>query len=186
MEKTIRQQAKNCLRIVLFGPESTGKTTLAQALATHYNTEWVPEYMRPYLQKKWDEHRELVAKGDLIPIAHGQMQTENDKATNANLYLFCDTNLREIKVYSEYYYDGFCPDEILNACEEAHYDYYFLTGIDVPWQADDLRDRPNDRPNMFRIFEKELRQHQLPYSVLEGTLEERLKKATQILAALKK
>ncbi|MCH9660663.1 MAG: ATP-binding protein [Bacteroidetes bacterium] len=185
MEETIRQQAGKCIRIVLFGPESTGKTTLASALAAYYKTEWVPEFMRSYLQEKWDNHKKLVSREDLIPIAAGQMQIENEKAASAKTFLFCDTNLRELKVYSRYYYDGFCPPEILRACDEIHYDYYFLTGVDAPWQADDLRDRPHDRPNMFRIFEEELQQHKLPYTVLEGTLEERLVKANQVIATLK-
>ncbi len=186
MEKTLRQRPSDCLKIVLFGPESTGKTTLAKALAEKYHTAWVPEYMRSYLQEKWDNYKELITKGDLIPIAEGQIALENEKAAHANSYLFCDTNLRELKVYCEYYYEGYCPEPIVEACKNHVYDHYFLTQIDVPWEKDDLRDRPEDRSTLFRIFESELITNQLPYTLLEGTLEERIKKATQVLQTLKK
>ena len=185
MEKTLRQIPSNCLKIVLFGPESSGKTTIAEQLATHYSTQWVPEFMREYLQKKWNDNKETISKEDLLNIARGQLFLENKTVKEANTFLFCDTNLLELKVYSEYYYDGFCPAEILKACEENHYDHYFLTHIDTPWELDDLRDRPNDREKLFRIFEAELKQNNLPYTLLEGGEGERLLKATQFLATLK-
>lgn len=181
MEKTLEQQASNCIKIVLFGPESSGKTTLAKALAKHYQTSWVPEYMRTFLETV----NRPIEKADLLPIAQGQMESENRLATTANSYLFCDTNLRELKVYSLYYYDSFCFAEILEAIKTHHYHHYFLTDIDIPWVADPLRDRPHDRQNMFRIFETELIQHQQPYTVLSGNLQERLNKATQVLNSLK-
>lgn len=71
MEKTLAQRPSSLLKFVMFGPESTGKTTLAQMLAQHYNTQWVPEYMREYLQKKWDEEKEVCKPEDIIPIAQG-------------------------------------------------------------------------------------------------------------------
>jgi len=185
MEETLRQIPSDCLKIVLFGPESSGKTTLARALAQRYKTEWVPEYMREYLQKKWDKNKESITKQDLLPIAYGQMEMENKAARKANTFLFCDTNLREIKVYCDYYYDGFCPEEILKATSENTYDHYFLTHIDTPWEQDDLRDRPYDREKLFRIFEAELQKNSLPYTVLVGSEKERLIKAAQVLATLK-
>jgi NadR type nicotinamide-nucleotide adenylyltransferase len=185
MEETLKQQPSDCLRIVLFGPESSGKTTMARQLAEHFQTTWVPEYMRTYLQEKWDVKKETVVKDDLIPIARGQLECENRLIKSANQFLFCDTNLLEIKVYSQYYYDGFCPSEILEACENGIYDFYFLTYIDTPWEKDDLRDRPNDRQNMFRTFENELRKNKIPYSLLRGTKKERLNSAIQTLAGLK-
>jgi len=112
MEKKLRQVSSNCLKIVLFGPESTGKTTLAKQLAKYYNSVWVPEYAREYLQYKWNIKGKICERKDLIPIAEGQMQLENTLAKQTNTVLFCDTNLLETKVYSEVYYSGFCPSEI--------------------------------------------------------------------------
>ncbi len=185
MEEDLRQIKSNCIKVVLFGPESTGKSTLCEALAEKFNTHWVPEFMRSYLQKKWDKDKEKITKADLLPIAHGQIASENEMAEKTDTYLFCDTNLREIKVYSEYYYEGFCPAEIINAVDNHHYHHYFLTDVDLPWRADDLRDHPHDRQNMFRIFEVELINNQLPFTILSGTLEERIEKATQVLETLK-
>ena len=106
MEEPLKQEASNCIKVVLFGPESTGKTTLAKRLAEHFKTLWVPEYMREYLQKKWDAKGEKCTKDDLIPIAEGQMKVENETTKLVEELLICDTNLLEIKVYSQYYYDG--------------------------------------------------------------------------------
>ncbi|MBL4663348.1 MAG: ATP-binding protein [Flavobacteriaceae bacterium] len=186
MEETLRQTDSNCLRIVLFGPESSGETTLAKQLAAHFDTQWVPEFMRDFLQKKWDDTKETIEKKDLTPIAEGQINSENRSLKLAQNFLFCDTNLLELKVYSEYYYDGYCPKEILKACDENMYDHYFLTQVDTPWEADDLRDRPYEREKLFRIFEKELQQRKLPYTLLEGDQKDRLQRAIQLLSKLKK
>ena len=77
MEKNLKQQPSNCIKIVLFGPESTGKTTLSGQLARHYNSVWVPEYAREFLQNKWNDERKTCEPKDLLPIAKGQMQLEN-------------------------------------------------------------------------------------------------------------
>lgn len=184
MEKTLKQQPSSCIKIVLFGPESTGKTTLAKALAAHYKTAWVPEYMRAYLQEKWDASKEICAKEDLLPIAHGQMTSENNMSELAGEVLFCDTNLLELKVYSEYYFDGFCPQEIQSFATKNEYTFYFLTYIDTPWEDDDLRDRPYDRSTLFRMFEKELINQKLPYKVLKENNHARLQSAIEAVDSL--
>jgi nicotinamide riboside kinase len=85
MEEKYRQHPSDILKVVLFGPESTGKTTLSEQLARHYHTVWVPEYARDYLQRKWNNERKTCEPQDLLPIAEGQMKLENEltkKATN--------------------------------------------------------------------------------------------------------
>lgn len=186
MEKTLKQQPSNCLKIVLFGPESSGKTTLAKQLATYFKTLWVPEYMRTYLQKKWNEKQEKCEIIDLIPIAEGQMKLENEMTPKANKVLFLDTNILEIKTYSEYYYNGFCPPEINTCSNESVYSLYFLTGIDVPWEYDDLRDRPDEREKMFCIFENQLINHSLRYEVLMGSKVQRFDAAVKIIEEMLK
>ncbi|WP_196889544.1 AAA family ATPase [Aureivirga sp. CE67] len=186
MGKTLRQERSNILKIVMFGPESTGKTTLSKQLAEKYNTVWIPEFARDYLQEKWEKEQKICELEDLIPIAEGQMKLENDFAKKANKILFCDTNLLETKVYSEEYYDGFVDEKLEKAALECEYDFYFLTYIDTPWEEDDLRDRPDMREEMFQAFKNTLDKYKIPYILLKGDKETRLKIASEKIDSLLK
>ena len=184
MEENLKQLQKTgateIIRIAIFGPESTGKTTLAKQLADHYKTVWVPEYARDYLQKKWDKNQSVCDIDDMLPIAYGQTKLENDSALIANKYLFCDTNLMVTKVFSEMYYD-FC-DTLLDKAARAHqYDLFFLTDIDVPWEKDDIRDSPEGRESVFSVFKQSLIDHKKPFITLSGDKETRLNTAISIL-----
>jgi NadR type nicotinamide-nucleotide adenylyltransferase len=174
MEKTLKQREINIVKIVLFGPESTGKTTLSKQLARHYNTVWVPEFARDYLQDKWNNERKTCQHDDLLPIAIGQMKLENELATKADRILICDTDLLETKVYSEEYYGGFVDENLEKAANENSYDLYLLTYIDTPWEEDDIRDRPELRLEMFNAFENALKKHNRPYILLKGDKKTRL------------
>jgi HTH-type transcriptional repressor of NAD biosynthesis genes len=181
MEEKLRQSEINLVKVVLFGPESTGKTTLSRQLARHYNTVWAPEYAREYLQDKWNNERKTCEESDLIPIAIGQMDLENSLAKKADKLLICDTDLLETKVYSEEYYGGFVDPLLDKFATKNTYDIYFLTYIDTPWEEDDLRDRPEQREEMFNAFKNTLEKYNRPYVLLKGDKETRLKKATQII-----
>jgi NadR type nicotinamide-nucleotide adenylyltransferase len=134
-------------------------------LAEHFNTLWVEEYMREYLQKKWDLEQKICEPKDMLPIARGQIQRENELAEMANRILFCDTDLLELKVYSEAYYDEFCDPQLLKHALNNRYDLYFLTNIDTPWVPDDLRDKPHDREGMFKRFKSTLQLYKRPYII---------------------
>ena len=177
MEEKLKQQKSDCIKVVLFGPESTGKTTLSQQLARHYNSVWVPEYARTYLQEKWNNERMTCESKDLLPIAIGQMELENRLAQKTDSVLICDTDLLETKVYSEAYYSGTCDPILDKYAIENKYDLYFLTYIDTPWEADDLRDKPHERKRMFDAFESTLIACKKPYVLLKGGKNERLKEA---------
>jgi len=179
MEEKLRQQPSNCLKLVLFGPESTGKTTLSMQLARHYNSVWVPEYAREFLQDVWNNERRTCESKDLLPIAIGQMKLENLLAKKTDSVLICDTDLLETKVYSEAYYSGTCDPVLDKYAIENTYDLYFLTYIDVPWQADDLRDKPNERERMFKAFEHALIKYNRPFVLLKGSKKERFEKAVR-------
>ena len=118
MEENLKQQHSAIVKIAIFGPESTGKTTLAKQLADYFDTVWAPEYAREYLQKKLDEVGQICQPEDLLPIAIGQTKLENDKLLTANRYLFCDTCLLVTKVFSEINYN-FC-DPILDKAARKH------------------------------------------------------------------
>ncbi|MEZ4779816.1 MAG: ATP-binding protein [Flavobacteriaceae bacterium] len=186
MEKTLTQNPSDCLKFVLFGPESTGKTTLSKQLSAYYKTEWVPEYMREYLEEKWESKKERITKDDILPIVKGQIHSENEKTKTAKNFLFCDTNLLQIKVYCNYYYKNFCPRELIEATKHQQYHHYFLTAIDVPWQPDILRDRPYDRSTLFCMFEEELKKNNLPFTILTGNEKERFNKAKKVIDNLKR
>ncbi len=181
MEEKLKQKPANIVKVVLFGPESTGKSTLSELLARHYNTVWVPEYAREYLQDKWNNLRKTCEQKDLIPIAIGQMGLENELAKKADKILICDTDLLETKVYSEEYYGGFVDPDLDRAATESQYDLYLLSYIDTPWEADDLRDRPTQREEMFRAFERALENNQRPYVILKGRVKERMNTAVQAI-----
>ncbi|MCL5126950.1 MULTISPECIES: AAA family ATPase [unclassified Algibacter] len=181
MEKQYKQEPSNCVKVVLFGPESTGKTTLSRQLARYYNSVWVPEFARDYLQDKWNNERKTCEIADLLPIARGQMKLENDLAKKTDTVLICDTDLLETKVYSEAYYLGSCDPDLEKYALENTYDLYFLTYIDTPWEADDLRDKPERREAMFKAFEDELVKNKRPYVLLKGDMKTRLETAIKYI-----
>ncbi|NER16997.1 AAA family ATPase [Spongiivirga citrea] len=179
MEEKLKQRPSNIIKVVLFGPESTGKTTLAQQLAKHYKEPWVAEYAREYLQEKWNRTKQVCQPEDLLPIAVGQIAEENKWTEHANNILFCDTDLLETKVYSEAYYVGSC-DPLLEKYALANtYDLYLLTYVDTPWVADDLRDKPDERERMFEYFKESLEINSKPYILLKGNKTERFNTAVK-------
>ena len=186
MEENLRQLsngATKIIKIALFGPESTGKTTLARQLAEYYKTEWVPEFARDYLQEKWDANQQICTVDDMLPIAYGQTKLENESALIANKYLFCDTNLLVTKVFSEVYYD-YCDPLLDQAAREHEYDLFFLTDIDVPWERDDLRDKAEGRESVFAVFKQSLIDNNKSFITLSGDKNLRLKKAIAIVDGL--
>ena len=165
-------------KIVLYGAESTGKTWLAKALAKHYKTVWVPEYARDFLQKKYDNSGEICSYDDLIPIALGQINAEEEAIKNTDKeIIFYDTNPLQTYYYGKAYFPNFTHPELWEMAKKRKYDFYLLTYIDTPWEEDDLRDKPEERLEMHLHFKKSLEENNLPYLLLKGNKEERLKKA---------
>ena len=179
MEEKFRQQPTDIVKVVLFGPESTGKTTISEQLAKYYNTVWVPEYAREYLQDKWNNERKTCEPKDLLPIAKGQMKLENELTKRAKDVLICDTDLLETKVYSEAYYLGYCDPTLEKYALQNQYHLYLLTYIDVPWEKDDLRDKPDDRERMFLYFKETLEKYNRNFIILKGDKKARLKTAVE-------
>ena len=183
MEENLKQLPTEIIKIALYGPESTGKTTLSKQLAAEFNTICIAEFARDYLQEKWNTTKQICEPNDLLPIAIGQTKLENEALSKANQILFCDTNVLVTKVFSEIYYNK-CDFNIEKAAKKHKYDLFFLTDVDVPWEKDDLRDTPEEREKTLLIFEKELIEYHKPYIKLSGNEEERLAKATKIVIDL--
>lgn len=185
MEEIHKKGDGDCLKVVLFGPESTGKSTLAQQLAQHYDTVFVPEYSRIYAEMQLLSNQPLT-KNDVVEIAAGQLMLETQLEPKANRILFCDTDLLETKVYSEMYYDGYCPPQLEDFANQKTCDLYLLTYIDLPWVADNIRDKPQAREQQFYIFEEALKKYNKPYEIIKGNEKERLQNAIKNVDSLLK
>lgn len=170
---------KDIRKIVVIGPESTGKSTLTEALALHYHCDFVPEYARSYIEHL---NREYVYE-DLWEIAKGQLALEDEKLKQTQSgYLFCDTDLNVIKVWSLHKYNK-CEPQILEIIEKRKYDFYFLTDIDLPWEPDPQREHPDPemRAYFMEIYQKIVINSGVPWVKLSGNKEERLLKAIEEL-----
>jgi NadR type nicotinamide-nucleotide adenylyltransferase len=166
---------------VVLGPESTGKSTLSAALAACLHTLWVPEYARDWLENLGRPYTEP----DLLSIARGQLASEELLAARAPGLLICDTDLYVIKVWSEHRY-GRCDPWILEQIATRHYDLYLLTGIDMPWQPDPLREHPDEamRVYFYRQYLDIVQQSGRPWVCLNGPHEQRLQLALEAARAL--
>lgn len=163
-------------RIAIIGPESTGKSEICQHLARIYETEWVPEYARFYLDRLGRAYEE----SDLLEIAKGQVAWEDDKAEYAGKYLFCDTNLIVMKVWSDHKY-GRTDEWIIQELESRKYDYYLLGKVDLIWRPDPQREHPKLRKHFFDIYESYLKKHDLPYGIVSGIEDNRVACARDLI-----
>ena len=186
MEKNFKQINSECVKVVFYGPESSGKTTLCFELSKYYGCLWVEEFARNYLQKKWDNERKICELKDILPIAKGQINLENKLSLKSSELLLCDTDLLVTKVYSETYFNGFCDSTLNHYATNNKYDLYVLTDIDIPWVKDDLRDKPNERQKMFDIFKNTLDNYNKPYIIVSGSLKNRTKIAKNAIDNLLK
>lgn len=191
-------------KVVIIGPESTGKSTLCQQLATHFNTNWCAEFAREYLLTngmKYDiDDLELIAKGQLA-LEDSEAQKLENSFTKVNEsswlnsknlqhlthppILFIDTDMYVMKVWASYVFGKkipFVEDEITH----RKYDLYLLCKNDLPWVKDDLREYPNEEPReeLFHIYHQLLQNQQTPYNIITGNYEERLQQAIKAVATI--
>lgn len=175
MEKRL-PTAKRPLRIAITGPESTGKSMLAQSLAQHYQSPWVPEYAREYLAQLGRPYREE----DIVTIARGQFTREEAEASSATNFLFCDTELLVTYIWSMFKF-GRCDSWIVEQMQQHPYDYYLLCDIDLPWEPDPLREHPGQREALFSLYRSELEKQMRPFGIVKGYGEERVRCAIRLL-----
>lgn len=159
-------------KIAVVGPESTGKSTLSEQLAQHYQTLWVPEFSREYCSKL----TEPCTWQDEINMFYGQLELENQILPKANKILICDTTIITVKIWSDHTF-GRSPEEVINTLPKHPYDFYLLMDIDLPWVADPLRDFPDLREYFMEIWHRELIALNGAYEVISGSDVQRLKNA---------
>lgn len=164
-------------KICLYGPESTGKSTLSEALAQHYDTVFVPEMARKMLTSN------DFTIDDIITIGEAQTQEVITQTRVANKLLFCDTDLITTQIYAQNYF-GEIPAQLVHLEGQIQYDYYFLLAPDLPWEADNLRDLGHRREEMFALFKNKLDIRQLPYQIVKGSWQERFEAIKQIVNQL--
>ncbi len=177
METAIKQ-SRDIVKIAVLGPESTGKSTLAEQLAAHFETVWVKEFAREYLEKRNGEYEEA----DLLAIAKGQIAAENEMVKSATDMLFCDTELITIKIWSEYKYSA-CDPWIAKQIQNRKYDLYLLCYPDIPWKSDPLRENPDDRVPLYKRYKNELIANNFSFIEIRGGKAMRLQTT---IAAIKK
>ena len=168
------------IRVVITGSECTGKTTLCNALAAHYEAPTVDEYVRHFVAHKGSP----PTHDDVEAIARGQLAIERDATSATSRLLIQDTDLLSTVIYSHHYFGG-CPQWIDEALMERPGNLYLLAGIDVPWVADGTqRDRGDRRDEMQTLFRNALEDRNLPYEEVGGAIEARRARATEIIDTL--
>jgi NadR type nicotinamide-nucleotide adenylyltransferase len=185
MEK--KSKAKYMLKkIVIIGPESTGKSTLCQQLAQHYETTWCPEFAREYLLTNGSNYE----FDDLLTIAKGQLALEDEYIDilernslpllekGGHLPIFIDTDMYVMKVWCQFVF-GKVHDFVLENIAKRKYDLYLLCKVDLPWVKDELREYPDiaTREKLYQLYKNILQNQSVPWVDVSGTYEERLAKA---------
>jgi NadR type nicotinamide-nucleotide adenylyltransferase len=183
-------------KIVVIGPESTGKSTLCEQLATAFDAIWCPEYAREYLMKYGMEYTYedllTIAKGQvaleeryLKRIANSQRETPDSRLPTPDSILFIDTDQWVMKVWSEFVF-GKCNQWILDQIVLRDYDLYLLCNTDLPWVRDDLREYPDleNREKLFHIYKDIMINQQGPWVEIRGDYEQRFSMAKNAVVQL--
>jgi HTH-type transcriptional repressor of NAD biosynthesis genes len=171
-------------RVCIVGAESTGTTSLAQMLAEHYQTVWVPEYGREYTERRKDQGEYIVwCSDEFVHIAEEQQRREDLHARRAKRVLFCDTDALATCVWHERYM-GFWSKEVEEVANRRRYDLYFLTLPDIPFVQDRIRDSELLRGWMTQRFRDELIKREYAWKPIYGAVEKRMQQATDAVDEL--
>src|SRR6186997_540448 len=177
-------EQKPLIKIAVIGPESTGKSTLCELLAQHYNTQWCPEFAREYLLT----HGTDYTYDDLLYIAKGQLALEDEYSqleAHSSRLLFIDTEMYVMKVWCEFVF-GKCHRWVLDQIIDRKYDLYLLCNTDLPWVKDELREYPDlkTRDQLYHIYKDIMINQSTPWVDISGDHDERLRKAIKAVDQL--
>ena len=173
-------------KIVVLGPESTGKSTLSEALAKHYGVVDCKEYARQYLHENGTKYN----FEDLLTIAKGQLTLEQQAIQKAEQLfieqsknkIIIDTDMYVMKVWCEYVFNN-CHTYILDQIHTRKYDLYLLCDIDLPWSPDEMREYPDEKPRqeLFAIYKDILINQNTPWGIVSGVGEQRTQNAIKLI-----
>lgn len=163
------------IKISITGPESTGKSWLAENLAAHYATAWVPEYARAYLE----EIGHPYSYDDILFIAGQQFRLELEAGAEQDL-IFCDTDFCVTSIWCQVKY-GTCHNWITAQLNANHYGLYLLCDIDLPWEYDPLREHPEMRAELFTMYHNLLSEKKFNFRIVTGNGDQRLKNAIRFV-----
>jgi NadR type nicotinamide-nucleotide adenylyltransferase len=192
-------EQKPLIKVAVIGPESTGKSTLCELLAQHYDTQWCPEFAREFLLT----HGTDYTYDDLLHIAKGQLAMEDEYiqstvdgprpivnlnspfTTHHSPLLFIDTEMYVMKVWCEFVF-GKCHRWVLDQIIERKYDLYLLCNTDLPWVKDELREYPDlkTRDRLYRIYKDIMINQSTPWVDISGDHDERIQKAIKAVDQL--
>jgi len=166
------------IRIAITGPESSGKTTLCESLAAHFNIEYIPEFARTYLEKTNGKYQQT----DLDEIAKGQLKNILD---SQNDLVLSDTDFSVLAVWSLYKYGKVSP-LITELVKENIFDLHILCTPDIPWEEDPLRENPTTRDLLFEHYKKSLKKYHKNFILVSGAHNTRLKESIESIELLLK
>lgn len=163
-------------KIAVTGPESTGKSMIAQQLADHYQTVWVPEYARVHLLNINRPYH----YDDILEMAQKQKVSEKVFESLAGKLMFSDTEMLVTKIWCEVKY-GKCHPWILDELSKQDYGLYLLMDTDLPWEYDPLREHPDKRKYLFDLYRNDLEKYGFNYRIVSGVDDARLKTAVKFV-----
>ena len=165
-------------KVVICGPESTGKTTLARYLANYYNTKWIPEYAREYIGNL----DRAYTYQDVEIIAKKQVKQFQEDANLNKDYVFFDTGLIITKVWFLEVFRDY-PKWLDEKIEECMPSLYLLCYHDIDWEFDPLRENGSDerRAYFFNKYLEEIKKTGCKYQIIRGFTKERYKLAIQTI-----
>lgn len=163
-------------KILITGPESTGKSSLVESLAKYFKAVYVSEFSRAYI----DQLKRAYDENDLLLIAKGQLRDEDEISAKGHPILFVDTDLTVMDIWSQEKYGRTHP-WILEQMQKRIYDLYLMPDIDLDWTYDAQRENPEDRGRLLKIYQDSFAQRNITYHMIRGQGEERVQQAVKIV-----